>query len=146
MSQLSWTDVFTDASHLDFRRLLGLWPKTVSGSVVPIGASAFGDLFFQRPHGSVEKLDVLVGGVHYAASSFDEFRSLMNSRYWRDVNLLTGGVRLAQSKGLARKQSQFFGFTAHPSFSGRMNWALAMPMDAVDWHAVCAKALDRSPR
>src|SRR5437868_9995919 len=137
MSQLSWTDLFTDASHLDFERLLGLWPKTVSGSVVPIGASAFGDLFFQRPLGNVEKLDVLVGGVHYAASSFDEFKSLMNSRYWRDVNLLTGGVRLAQSKGLPRKQSQLFGFAAHPSFSGKMDWALAMPMDVVDWHAVC---------
>src|SRR5438445_10661682 len=80
MSQLSWTDLFTDASHLDFKRLLGLWPKTVSGSVIPIGASAFGDLFFQRPLGNVEKLDVLVGGVHHAASSLEEFKSLMNSR------------------------------------------------------------------
>ena len=58
---------------IDFKRLLDLWPKTVSGSVVPIGASAFGDLFFQRPLGNVEKLDVLAGGVHYAAASFDEF-------------------------------------------------------------------------
>lgn len=146
MSQLSWADLFTDASHLNFERLLGLWPKTVSGSMVPIGASAFGDLFFQRPLGNVEKLDVLVGGVHHAASSFDEFKCLMNSRYWREVNLLTGGVRLAQSKGLPRKKSQFFGFAAHPSLLGRMNWALAMPMDAVDWHAVCAKSLDGSPR
>jgi hypothetical protein len=146
MSQFSWTDIFTDASHLDFKRLLGLWPKTVCGPVIPIGASAFGDLFFQRPLGNVEKLDVLVGGVHHAASSLDEFKSLMNSRYWRDVNLLTGGVRLAQSKSLPRKQSQFFGFAAHPSFSGRVNWAAAMPMDAADWHAVCAKTLDGSPR
>jgi len=146
MSQSSWTDLFTDASHLDFKRLLDLWPKSVSGSVVPIGASAFGDLFFQRPLGNVEKLDILVGGVHYAASSFDEFKSLMNSKYWRDVNLLTGGVRLAQCKGLARKRSQFFGFAAHPSFSGKIDWSLATPMDAVDWHAVCAKALDSTPR
>ena len=131
MSQLSWTDLFTDASHLDFKRLLGLWPKTVSGSVVPIGASAFGDLFFQGPLGDVEKLDVLEGGVHYAASSFDEFKSLMNSRYWRDVNLLTHGVGLARSKGLSRRQSQFFGFAAHPSSSGKINWASMMPMDAV---------------
>jgi hypothetical protein len=68
MTQLSWADLFTDASHLDFQRLLGLWPKTLFGPVVPIGASAFGDLFFLRPLGNVEKLDVLVGGVHYAAS------------------------------------------------------------------------------
>ncbi|WP_143044993.1 hypothetical protein [Variovorax sp. YR216] len=142
MTQLSWDDLFTDASHLEFQRLLDMWPKTVSGPLVPIGASAFGDLFFLRPPGNVEKLDVLVGGVHYAASSFDEFKSLMNSRYWRDMNLLTGGVRLAQSKGHSRKPTQFFGFSAHPSSSERIDWSSAKPMDAVAWHAVCAKKLD----
>jgi len=146
MSQPSWTDLFTDASHLDFKRLLGLWPKTISGPAIPIGASAFGDLFFLRPLGNVEKLDVLVGGVHHAASSLDEFKSLMNSRYWRDTNLLTGGVRLARSKGLSRKQSQFFGFAVHPASSGRIGWDSAVPMDAVAWHSVCAKTLDGSSR
>jgi len=127
---------------MDFGRLLAMWPKTISGSLVPIGASAFGDIFFQRPAGNVEKLDVLVGGVHHAASNYDEFKSLMNSRYWRDTNLLTGGVHLTRSKGVSRKKSQFLGFAAHPSISGRIDWGLAIPMDAADWHAVCAKTLD----
>ncbi|MBB3178433.1 hypothetical protein [Variovorax sp. Sphag1AA] len=131
---------------MDFRRLLALWPKTITGPLMPIGASAFGDVFFQRPRGNVEKLDVLVGGVHHAASSYDEFKSLMNSRYWRDTNLMTGGVHLTRSKGLSRKKSQFLGFAAHPSISGKLDWALAMPMDAVVWHAVCAKTLDGSSR
>ena len=82
MTRLSWLDIFTSAQELNFFELLAHWPRTVSGCLQRIGASAFGDLYFQRPNGTVERLDVLKGGVHLAAASFSEFQTHMNSQQW----------------------------------------------------------------
>jgi len=142
MTRPTATALFVHASDLDVASLLGMWPKSISGNVIPLGASAFGDLFFQRPEGHVEKLDVLRGGVHYAASSLEEFKLLMNSRYWRAANLMSHGIDVAASKGIARKQGHFLGFGKHPSRSGRIDWASLMSLEARAWHAICAKALD----
>lgn len=112
------------------------------GKVTPVGASTFGHLFFKRPEGHVEQLDVLEGGVHHAASHLEEFGLLLNSRPWRDTNLLSHGVGLARSKGLRRTKGQFFGFAHHPGQSGRIDWTSLACFDAKEWHAICAKALD----
>ena len=144
MTQLAWPDIFTDASALDFARLLGLWPNTVSGPLRPIGASAFGDCFFERPSGQVERLDALEGGVHHVASTFDEFAQLMNSREWQTANLLTEGVALLLERGITRTQNQFFAFAPHPAFTGKIDWDRVMPMDAEIWHSICAQTLDTS--
>ncbi|MDM0106075.1 hypothetical protein QTH97_14115 [Variovorax sp. J22R24] len=142
MNRHTATALFVHASDLDVVSLLALWPKSITGKVIPLGASAFGDLFFQRPEGGVEKLDVLRGGVHYAASSLEEFKLLMNSRYWRDANLMSHGIHLAAKRGIARKRGHFFGFGKHPSHSGRIDWTSLMSLEATAWHAICAKALD----
>lgn len=141
MSQLSWEDLFTDASHLDFERLFAEWPGLVSGSVRPIGASAFGDLFFERRTGGVEKLDVLEGGLHPVAASFEEFSNLMNSADWQKVHLLSNGVALLKDKGVSKTQAQFFGFAPHPSLAGKIVWSSVLPLDAIVWHSICAQTL-----
>lgn len=64
MNPLTWNDLFVDASLLDFNALISAWPGLEVGEIRPIGASAFGDLFFERRSGEVMKLDVLEGGVH----------------------------------------------------------------------------------
>ena len=144
MTQLAWPDIFTDASALDFARLLGLWPNTVSGPLRAIGASAFGDCFFERPSGQVERLDALEGGVHHVASTLDEFAQIMNSREWQTANLLTEGVALLLERGITRTQNQFFAFAPHPAFTGKIDWDRVMPMDAEIWHSICAQTLDTS--
>lgn len=142
MNKMSWADIFIHAAEFDFQPLLGQWPQTISGRLQPIGASAFGDLFFLRPNGNVERLDVLEGGVHPVASSADEFKSLMNSAAWQEQNLLTQGVALLLEKGLVRGPGQFWGFAPHPSTIGKIDWGRVMALDALVWHSICAQWLD----
>ena len=144
MTRPSWSDIFIDASALDFAQLLAYWPYTVSGRLQPIGASAFGDLYFQRPNGNVERLDVLEGGTHFIAASREDFHALMNSQEWQESNLLTEGVALLLERGLARGSGQFFGFAPHPSLVGKLDWSRVMPLDSMVWHSICAQALEQA--
>jgi len=141
MSSLTWDDLFVDAAHLDFDRLLLEWSGMVVGQIRPIGASVFGDLFFQRGSGEVEKLDVLEGGIHPVAASFEQFTSLMNSVEWQEKNLMSNGVALLKDKGVTRATGQFFGFVPHPAFTGAIDWARVMPLNAAVWNSICAQAL-----
>jgi hypothetical protein len=139
---LKWSDIFVDASALRSILLFQQWPNTVQGRVALIGASAFGDVFFSRPEGAVERLDVLEGGVHHVAATFEEFTRLMNNPEWQGSMLLTQGVALLAERGIPRGSQQFYGFAPHPSLVGRIDWARVMPLDAIVWHSICAQILD----
>lgn len=143
MSPITWDDLFVDATDLDFRTLLSEWPSEVNGQVAPIGASVFGDLFFERRSGEVEKLDVLEGGVHRVAASRQEFAALMNTLSWQEQNLLSNGVALLKERGVTRAAGQFFGFAPHPAFAGKIDWARVIALDAVVWNSICAQSLNR---
>ena len=145
MTQLSWSDIFTDASELDFAMLLAQWPGVVTGPLSPIGSSAFGDLYFQRPNGGIECLDVLEGGVHLVADSFESFQQMMNSMEWQEDKLLTSGVALLHDKAVLRGAGQFYAFAPHPAFTGQIDWNHVMPMDAAVWHSICSQALGVAP-
>lgn len=146
MNSLTWDDLFVDASLLDFNSLLLEWPDQIAGEIRPIGASAFGDLFFERRSGDVIKLDVLEGGVHLVAPSFQRFGDLMNSPEWQEQHLLSQGIALLKEKGLSRNQGQFFGFAPHPALTGHIDWSRVMPLDAVVWNSICAQALGVAPK
>lgn len=122
MTKLTWADIFVDASALKGAALFEQWPNTVQGRVALIGASAFGDVFFHRPDGSVHRLDVLEGGVNRVAVTFDEFSGCMNVPEWQQRDLLTDGVALLLERGLFRGSAQFYGFAPHPSFTGKIDW------------------------
>jgi hypothetical protein len=139
---LKWSDIFVDASALRGVLLFQQWPNTVRGRVALIGASAFGDLFFSRPGGVVERLDVLEGGFHHVAAAFEDFTRLMNNPEWQESTLLTQGVALLAERGVPRGSQQFYGFAPHPSLAGRIDWARVMPLDAIVWHSICAQILD----
>ena len=145
MNPLTWNDLFVDASLLDFNALLAEWPGLESGEIRPIGASAFGDLFYERRSGAVMKLDVLEGGVHPIAVSFQQFGELMNSPEWQEQHLLSQGVALLKERRVSRGPSQFFGFAPHPSFVGKIDWSRAMPLDALVWNSICAQTLGVAP-
>ncbi|MDX2220601.1 MAG: hypothetical protein SF172_16405 [Burkholderiales bacterium] len=144
MPKLDWPDIFTDASELDFPSLLALWPNTVTGRLHPIGASAFGDLYFARPDGSIERLDILEGEVQAVASSNQELGAFMNSPEWQTQNLLTEGVALLLERGISRGKGQFFAFAPHPVFTGKVDWSRVMPLDAAVWHSICAQAFEQA--
>ncbi|WP_287019226.1 hypothetical protein [Herbaspirillum sp.] len=141
MKNLSWTDLFVDASLLDFEALFSEWPGLIKEGGAPIGASAFGDLFYQNRSGAVFKLDVLEGGVGHIADSIEQFSELMNSKQWQEYHLLSEGVALLKQKGLERSPVQFFGFAPHPALAGKIDWSRVMLLDAIVWHSICAQSL-----
>ena len=141
MNSLTWNDIFVDAALLDFYGLLLEWPGLVTGQIRPIGASVFGDLFYERRSGEVEKLDVLDGGVHVIADSIQKFSEFMNSREWQEHHLLSEGVALLVEKGFSRAPGEFYGFAPHPAFAGKIDWSKAMPLDAAVWNSICAQTV-----
>lgn len=145
MKSLTWNDLFVDASLIDFNSLLLEWPGLPVGEIRPIGASVFGDLFFEHRSGEVSKLDVLEGGLHLIAPSYQKFSELMNSAEWQEEHLLSQGVALIKEKMISRAPNQFFGFTPHPSVTGRIDWSRVMPLDAVVWKSICAQTLGVTP-
>ncbi|NHZ38519.1 hypothetical protein [Massilia rubra] len=145
MNSLTWNDLFVDAAQLDFSGMLLEWPGLLSGEIRPIGASVFGDLFFERRSGEIVKLDVLEGGVHFIANSFQQFSEVMNTIEWQEHHLLSDGVALLKEKGMSRASSEFFGFAPHPSFTGKIDWSKAMLLDAAVWNSICAQALRSAP-
>lgn len=145
MTSLTWNDIFIDATQLDFTQLLLEWPGMATGNIRPIGASVFGDLFFELKTGEVQKLDVLEGGVHTAAESFQQFTSLMNLQEWQEQNLLTQGVALLKMRGVPRGPSQVFGFAPHPALTGKLDWSKVMPLDVVVWNSICVQSLGYAP-
>lgn len=141
MNSLTWDDLFVDAAHLDFSALLLEWPGMVTGQIRPIGASVFGDLFFERRSGEVEKLDVLDGGLHVVADSMQQFSEFMNSLAWQEHHLLSKGIALLKENGMSRAPGQFYGFAPHAAFVGKIDWSKAMPLDAAVWNTICAQSL-----
>jgi hypothetical protein len=142
MTRLSWPDLFSQDPDLDFERLLSLWPSTVSGIYRPVGMSAFGDIYIERPTNEIERLDVLEGGLHQVAANMELFKKLMNSQTWMEENLLSQAVALLISRGLKRGPAQCFALTPHPVWTGRIDFERAMVMDAYPWHSICSQALD----
>lgn len=105
----------------------------------------FGDLFFERRSGEVEKLDVLEGGLHRIAGNFQQFSGLMNLPEWQEQHLLSQGGALLQDKGVFRAPNQVFGFAPHPALTGKIDWSKVMPLDAAVWNAICAQILGAAP-
>ena len=138
----SWPEILSQDSALDFERLLGLWPHTVVGRVRPIGMSAFGDVFLERPAGEVQRLDVFEGGLHHVAPNASAFATLVNSPEWRTENLMPEVVVLLSERGLRRGPGECFGFAPHPFFVGAVQLDRALVMGAYPWHGICSQLLD----
>jgi len=141
-----WSEIFLQEPELDYGQLLEHWSPLVSGKIQPIGLSAFGDIYFLRPNGSVHVLDVLEGAVIEVAESQQAFSECMNSKEWQDSNLMPEVVWQLQNRGLVRKPGQVYGFAPHPSLAGKIALETAMAMDAVVWHSICAQLLGPAAR
>jgi hypothetical protein len=138
---LSWEEIFLQGPEIDFRNIVAQWAPLISGSLQPIGLSAFGDFYFLRPDDTVHVLDVLDGVVRQVAESYADFGECMNSKEWQDANLMPEVVWQLQERGVSRGPGQVFGFAPHPALVGKIAPETAMALDAVVWHSICAQLL-----
>ena len=65
-----------------------------------------------------------------------------NSPDWREDSLLADVIALLRNRGLVRGPGQFYGFDPHPAAAGKLDWDKVTVMDALEWHARCARLLD----
>lgn len=86
--QLGWNDLLIRnlAPH-QCKRSLAHWSGLITGRVVPLYMSKFGDWFLRRPDGSTSELSVIEGTYSKIASTPDEFTALVNSPEWREDHL-----------------------------------------------------------
>ena len=139
MRPLTWSDLFIgDPEDVDVWELLSLWPH-VTGQLKPIGASVFGDLYFERADGRVERLDVFDGEIQFVADSVQDFAACMNSQQWQHDNLFTEGVMLLMERGIVRGPGQLFLFTPHPGLAGKFDWDTVKPVSARVLHMIHAQ-------
>ena len=142
MRTLSWNDLFIQDPSIDVAQLLSEWrPPRVIGPVQPIGLSAFGDVYFLRPDGSVHVLDGFEGEVRLAAHSDEEFAAYMKSASWQDANLMPAVIQQLHARGLALGPGQVFGFAPHPALVGKIKPEGALVLSARAWHSICSQTL-----
>jgi hypothetical protein len=142
--RLSWDSLFSQDPSIDFGQIFACWPNA-GGKVLPIGMSAFGDVFYAKPDGSVWRLDSFTGQSKYVASSNDEFGRCMNTEAWQIENLRTALVLGAHSRGLTRGPAQVFAPAPHPIFSGDNAPFKFAVLDATVWHHISSQAVRSGP-
>jgi hypothetical protein len=84
---------------------------------------------------------VIEGGVNEVADNIQQFAEFMNTVEWQELHLLSRGVALLKEWGNVLAPGQFFAFIPHPAFTGSIEWAKAVPLDAFVWNAICAQTL-----
>ena len=105
--------------------------------------SAFGDAFFEKPDGSVWKIDTFSGKVAQVASSQAEFAECMNSVPWQAEHLRSMLVFELVERGLTREPMQVFAPVPHPAHGGAVRLERAMVLDAPVWHSISSQALGK---
>ena len=140
--KLTWGDLFLQDSQLEFQQIFSCWPQ-ITGNVLPIGLSAFGDAFFARPDDSVWRLDSFTGKLRQVAKSQSEFAEHMNSKEWQEEELRSLLVFELHKRGLVRGPRQVFALIPHPAMSENLRLDLCQVMDAVVWHSVSSQVLSQ---
>ncbi len=145
--QLGWDDLLIqNLQKQHCEKWLGHWAGWVSGQVLPLFMSKFGDWFLRHPDGSTSELSVLEGTYKKVAPTPDGFMGLVNSQDWQEEHLLSLIVFQLHERNIVPAEGQCYGFAPHPMLSGRIdaNDALIMPIGA--WQYLCADMLAPQPR
>jgi hypothetical protein len=144
--QLGWDDLLIqNLQKQDCEKWLGHWSGWMSGPVLPLYMSKFGDWFLRHPDGSTSELSVLEGTYKKIASTPDDFMGLVNSQDWQEEHLLSLIVFQLHERKIVPAESQCYGFAPHPMLSGRIdiNDVLIMPIGA--WQSICSQTLGSGP-
>lgn len=143
-TKLTWNDLFSQDPCIDFGRIFSCWPA-ISGKVLPMGLSAFGDAFFAKPDQTVWRLDSFSGEIELVAKSQAEFGNAMNNQSWQEQYLRSELVFALKERGLERNAQQVFAPVPHPVFTGEPRLENAQIMDAVVWHSISSQTVGSAP-
>jgi hypothetical protein len=119
--------------------LLAPWRPILNGRFRPIVFAAFGNLYFERPDGSVHVLDVLEGAVTDIAPSFTAFQALVNSREWQEEHLASELVWQLHQRGLKPAAGECYAISPHPAFTSNIALEQITPMSLAVWLSICAQ-------
>lgn len=145
MTVITWDDLFNQPAPEEIERIFDMWPTMITVSVMPIGMSAFGHLFFQKLEGDVFVLDTFKLQVRHVAHNASEFIHQMNDVRWQEKNLHSNLVLELKEKGIVRPSHQVFGFIPHPHYtSGRIQLDQTQLLDPWAWHSLCSQVHERN--
>jgi hypothetical protein len=143
--KLTWNDLLIqNISESDARVWLGYWSGKVTGKVVPVFMSKFGDWFLRRPDGGTDELSVIEGTYSSVATTPEEFSSLVNSQTWQEEHLLSFHVAQLHERSIIPQPGQCYAFAPHPALSGQIDISRVMLMDIGVWQHICAQQFGHS--
>ena len=138
--RLTWADLLIDPPSTGMAEILAPWRAILNGKFRPIAFSAFGNLFFERPDGSVHVLDVIDGEVTGVAPSFTSFQTLVNTREWQEEHLASELIWQLRQRGLRPGVNECYAISPHPVFGAGITPDRIMPMSIQVWLSLSAQA------
>jgi hypothetical protein len=105
----------------DVRRALESWTWLGLEDLRAIAVSAFGEVFFQSPDGSVLHLDSLEGCMSLVSRTLPEFRLKLMEEEHQDALLFAGLVLSARRRGLQLSDGECYDFRIAPVLGGAMD-------------------------
>lgn len=122
----------------DYVRALEDWAWTGAGSLTPVAASVFGDVFLSGPAG-ILMLDTLEGRLVPAFSDVDEMRSVLATPDGQDQFLTAGLALAAEDRGLVPGGGQVYAYAIPPVLGGKIAVDNIEVMDFVVWLSIAGQ-------
>ncbi|TPI60445.1 DUF1851 domain-containing protein [Mesorhizobium sp. B3-1-7] len=113
--------LFIEPSKKDIWEALDGWKWIGLDGLEPGAVSAFGDIFFRAPDGSVKLLDMVGGRLTQVSETWPELTTQFNDPDRRDELLLAGLVTTARKKGLVLGVDECYDFEKPPVLGGEMS-------------------------
>jgi len=139
MARLTWDDLLIEGTDLDPEILAHGWAWLVKGEYRAIAASKFGDWFLERPDGTVQMLDAIEGTLEQVASSFNEFRELINMQARQEEWLLSELVFTMHEKNVIPSRGECYSFKLPLVLGGKAESQNVEVCDFRIWVSICGQ-------
>lgn len=117
--ELQW--MFIDILDADIQRGLDGWKWIGLEGLTAVAISAFGDVFFRTPEGTIQMLDTIEGSLKEVAESLAHLTAQLQETGTRDDLLLGGFVNAARAKGMRLGEGECYDFEVAPVLGGKMS-------------------------
>jgi hypothetical protein len=115
--------LFIEPSRKDVWEALDGWKWIGLDGLEPGAVSAFGDVFFRAPDGSVKLLDMVGGRLTQVSETWSALTDQLNDPDRRNELLLAGLATAARKKGLVLGAGECYDFEKPPVLGGEMSVA-----------------------